>query len=158
MTHSIPEESIALKGVVKMTEIEVEETKARNRKSENRNQKPEVEVEELKETCVMCHDKNREIFNKRSKTCRHCYQAWRRGRKEHPTLGKFTPSQVHHQPKRPGRDGPIITLNLNDCPKIIRRIDFLADKYLVNPEHVIIGLLGEALAARKERGLLNAET
>jgi hypothetical protein len=44
-----------------------------------------------------------------------------------------------------------LKVDLDNYPKIKHQIDFLADKYLVNSEHVIIGLLGEALAARRER-------
>jgi hypothetical protein len=44
-----------------------------------------------------------------------------------------------------------LKVDLDNYPKIKHQIDFLADKYLVNPEHVIIGLVGEALAARRER-------
>ena len=44
-----------------------------------------------KNLCVMCHDPDKKIFNKRSQTCGGCYQQWNTGKKDHPTLGKFTP-------------------------------------------------------------------
>ena len=44
-----------------------------------------------------------------------------------------------------------LKVDLDNYPKIKHQVNFLANKYLVNSEHVIIGLLGEALAARRER-------
>jgi hypothetical protein len=149
--------------------------------------------------CVICHNSDKKILNKRSQTCGACYQAWNVGKIEHPTLGKFksslTKSKItkEKKPKSPvipveetwGRkpevDEPImktptpvipaeaghavkhsaiqenalcadgIIIKLDKYPRIKHQIDFLADRYLVNPEHVIIGLIGEALAARRER-------
>ena len=45
----------------------------------------------------------------------------------------------------------VTIVDLKEYPRIDRQIDYLADKYLVTHAHVVIGLLGEALAARKER-------
>jgi len=87
-----------------------------------------------------------------------------RGAKSRPAQGKKTPTPVipakagiqkktEATQSMPGNalrvDGLIV--DLSSCPKIKHQVDFLADKYLVNPEHVIIGLLGEALAARREK-------
>jgi len=136
----------------------MEETKARDMKD-----KPEI-----KAICVICHDKDKEILNKRSQTCGVCYQAWRKGTIDHPKLGKFTASQVHIKSKiktpvkksvkksstvknYPTRLDAVTVIDLNEYPRINKQIVFLAEKYFVTPAHVIIGLLGEALAARARR-------
>lgn len=174
----------------------IKETEAGGQESEDRSQRSEIraevgnrrpEVVESVETCVICHNPDKKILNKRSKTCRACYQAWRVGTKEHPTLGQFKPSQVHIRPKRTkdqkivakdqkamakdpvpivkeqrpiardqkteeilDKDGSLITLNLDDYPRIKRQINYLSEKYFVPPKHVIIDMIGEALSARKE--------
>ena len=177
-------------------------------------------------TCVICHDPDKKILNKRSQTCGACYQAWNGGKVEHPTLGKFTLSltkskitkkkktEVRNQksevkeapgvvresadqgekiqveiipveetsgqpstqssaaPGKPEVDKLILKsmadaaaqeviaeikaaskagliLNLDNYPKIKAAVHNTAEKYFVTPEHVVIGLLGEALAARE---------
>ena len=100
---------------------------------------------------------------------RACYQAWTRGRIEPDGYGKFVAVQQHRKkegkkvrklegkkPKViPEIEGPlldaVIVVDLKEYPRIDWQINYLADKYLVTQSHVIIGLLGEALAARKER-------
>ena len=94
--------------------------------------------------------------------CHSHYKLWREGRIEHPTLGKFVKARGYNKKKPkikktvaavPGVKADLpgaSKVDLNNYPKIKHQIDFLADKYLVNPEHVIIGLLGEALAARRD--------
>ena len=109
--------------------------------------------------------------------CSTHFSAWQDGRIKHPILGKYfkvrdqkkakkikrldskktAPVKKTKSPKSiPGKleytrlDGGLI-IELGNYPRIKHQIDFLADKYLINSEHVIIGLLGEALAARKER-------
>jgi len=123
---------------------------------------------EIKAICVICHDKDKEILNKRSQTCRACYQAWRVGTIDHPKLGKFTASQVHNKSKiktpvkksvkksstaknYPAMLDAVTPIDLNQYPRINKQIDFLAEKYFVTRAHAIIGLLGEALAVRARR-------
>ena len=54
--------------------------------------------------CVMCHDPDKKILNKRSQTCVGCYQQWNTGKKDHPTLGKFTPILIKSKiTKTPGK-------------------------------------------------------
>ena len=109
--------------------------------------------------------------------CSTHFSAWQDGRIKHPILGKYfkvrnqkmtkknkaarvkktAPVKKIKSPKSiPGEleytrlDGGLI-IDLENYPRIKHQIDFLADKYLVNSEHVVIGLLGEALAGRRER-------
>ena len=100
---------------------------------------------------------------------RACYQAWTRGRIEPDGYGKFVAVQQHRKkegkkvrkledkkPKAiPEIEGPrldaVAVIDLKNYPKINSQVNYLSGKYFVTLEHVIIGLLGEALAARKER-------
>jgi len=133
--------------------------------------------------CVICHDPDKKVLNKRSQTCAACYQAWNVGKIDHPTLGHFKPSLTKSKIKTNPSEKKLktanesmlksmadaitkeviaeimaekvtkaagLSLNFDNYPRIKKQIDFLADKYLVNAEHVIIGLLGEALAGRKQ--------
>lgn len=189
MTHSVPEEPISLSELNRkntpsvipacvpvtrrkqierrrqvienlhrkhIEKINFKKGKGENMEDEKKSAKPD------QETCVMCHDPGRPILNKRSKTCRRCYLLWNKGNKDHPTLGKFVPSQIHVKSKttKPKIETQTpadqeyqlpkpITLNLEQFPKIKAAIYDTAEKYFVTPEHVIIGLLGEALASRK---------
>ena len=95
--------------------------------------------------------------------CHSDYKRWRDGDIEHPTIGKFVKIRGVNKKKSkvkktaavvPGVKANLpgaLKVDLDNYPKIKHQIDFLADKYLVNPEHVIIGLIGEALAGRRER-------
>jgi hypothetical protein len=100
--------------------------------------------------------------------CHSDYKRWRDGDIEHPTLGKFfkirgvnkkklkvkkTAAAVAEKVTEGVKANLLgaLKVDLGNYPRIKHQIDFLADKYLVNPEHVIIGLIGEALAGRRER-------
>ena len=155
-----------------------------------------------KDLCVMCHDPDKKVLNKRSQTCGACYQQWNAGKKDHPTLGKFTPILIKSKIKIPAKKvkaerapkttakkelkianesllrsmtdkiteeivaeiaserfvGKLETvrldsglvIDLDNFPKIKTAVYDTAEKYFVTPEHVIIGLLGEALAKRAD--------
>lgn len=149
--------------------------------------------------CVICHDPDKKILNKRSQTCGACYQAWNTGKITHPTLGKFTPSLTKSKTTKTKKTEPArrksgevketpvgkklkianesmlksmadavtkeviaeimaarvldpkagLILNLDKFLKIKTAVYDTAEKYFVTPEHVVIGLLGEALATRE---------
>lgn len=113
--------------------------------------------------------------------CDKHYTAWQEGRIVHPTEGvykkirfakartaKSKPAQGKKTPVKktsatktpPGeiktpRLDAVTVIDLNDYPRINQRINVLSEKYFVTPGHVILGLLGEALAVRKERASNN---
>lgn len=145
-------------------------------------EKPEAEkVEEI--LCVMCPaGEELPVFNKRSQTCQLCYARWRKGVKGfelHPTLGAFTPFQVHHasriprKPKKgaepcevysppltkePGtqKEKPtilpeVIRFRLRLYPEIADYIVKRAQRTMLPQKHILLELLSEAIVARKEK-------
>jgi len=91
MTHSVPEESISLEGgmMEEIKEIEIG----------NQDKNLPAATAWKHGECVFCHDKNKKIVNKRSQTCGACYQKWIKGKREHPTLGKFESSLIRSKIK-----------------------------------------------------------
>ena len=107
--------------------------------------------------------------------CSPHYQAWRKGYIEHPVLGVYTTSQAKsrlkkpkpdHQPQKPQAkssaikpNNPVtkpypppslITLDLSKYPEIRNVIFDTAKKFLLPVEHVVMTLVGEAIAGKKQ--------
>ena len=179
--------------------MKMEEAEIRNQRSEVEDQGPaknensplerggreadgvcESSDNQQPKACVICHDPDKKILNKRSQTCGACYQAWNTGKINHPTLGKFKPPLTKSKitktkktepacRKSGGVKGPPVKkkfealqgkfdyskpvagfiLNLDKFQKIKTAVYDTAEKYFVTPEHVVINLLGEALAGRE---------
>ena len=145
-------------------------------KTATENQRPEVGDPEdkpekaKKDICVICLNPDKPILNKRSQTCRTCYQRWRKGVMVHPTLGKFVSTQPHYksktkttatnkvkatqQPDNPvSRSYPfpdIVPLDFTNYPEIKKVIFERVDKFMLPAEHIIFSMLAGALAGKKE--------
>jgi hypothetical protein len=153
---------------------EIEKTEVRDQRSEIGDQGAEKVNRPLGKMCIIDGCDKKVVARG---LCDTHYTAWQDGRIMHPTEGvykkirfskaraaKSKPAQSKKTPvkkisaiktppekiKSPRLDA-VVVVDLNDYPRIKHQIDFLADKYLVNSEHAIIGLLGEALAGRRER-------
>jgi len=101
--------------------------------------------------------------------CSGHYQKWRKGKVEHPTLGKFVPSQVHikskiktpkkpkpPQPKKPNTQPPvknpdIVTLDFSRYPDLKAVIFEGAGGFLLPVEHMIISILAGAITRKREK-------
>ena len=103
------------------------------------------------------------------KLCSTHNKAWSVDRIEHPELGKYftirprkkkevkkQKSEVRSQKAERAVSAevkkaalpPLVAVQLSLYPEIHKAVYDTAEKFFVTPEHVIIGLLGEALAAR----------
>ncbi|MBE9547673.1 MAG: hypothetical protein IMF10_09320 [Proteobacteria bacterium] len=96
--------------------------------------------------------------------CHSDYKRWRDGDIQHPMLGKFykirgvkkQKSEVRSRKSERSAPAevkkaalpPLVAVQLSLYPEIHKAVYDAAEKFFVTPEHVIIGLLGEALAAR----------
>ena len=160
MTHSVPVESIFLKQDERPIRQRAlaETSNEREKQMENETAKKAVKI------CVIegCGKKvvAREL-------CSTHLPAWSAGKIEHPTLGKYFRIRPQKPRKKketiaknketpaaknyPVRLDAVTVIDLNEYPRINKQIDFLAEKYFVTPAHAIVGLLGEALAARERR-------
>ena len=99
--------------------------------------------------------------------CHSHYQAFRKGTIEHPTQGKFVVSQVHHKskikvdPPKPQKEKKpvlrsypfpdIVLLNFTDYPELKAIVFETASKFLMPINHIIMTLIGEAVATRVKK-------
>ena len=110
-------------------------------------EKQKTEIKDRK-ICVICLDPDQEILNKKSQTCRNCYQRWSRGKVVHPLLGKFVPGRqgktIKEQPDKLIRK-PSIHLHLGKYPVISNAIYDMVEADSLPVQHVIISLISKAL-------------
>ena len=116
-------------------------------------QSPEIEDPEdwpemTENICVIC--KKNLIYNKRTKTCSACYQQFRMGAIDHPTLGKWESSWIKHKKDDPAtlKHPKVLKLYMTKSPEIIQYIVETAQKSLLSVNHIAISLLSEAIIAR----------
>jgi hypothetical protein len=110
--------------------------------------------------------------------CHSHYQAFRKGTIDHPVDGTYVPKQIHHkskiktdkikpesQPKatQPGKESPIkstsrsypfpdiVSLNFTDYPELKAIVFETASKFLMPINHIIMTLIGEAIATRVKK-------
>ena len=117
-------------------------------------------IADSKNVCVICHDLDKPILNKRSQTCGSCYQAWNVGKIDHPTLGHFKPSLTKSKTKTSSESQPkatrsypfpdLVTLDFTDYPDLKNSVFKQVDKYLLPVTHIIMSLLAATLAGKKE--------
>ena len=105
--------------------------------------KPEIKDRKI---CVICEDPEQEILNKRSQTCKRCYQRWMRGNVTHPLFGKFVPKRhktIKEQTtiRRPSS----IHLHLGKYPGLSDAIYDMVEKDSLPVQHVIISLISKGL-------------
>ena len=134
-----------------------------------------MKIEETTGACEECLIKGcgEEVYCRG--LCLNHYQQWYKGYIDHPVYGAYTIAQPKKNSIREDKRGqvmgkdktgskkpeaekakaikkaalpPLVAVQLSLYPEIHRAVYDTAEKFFVTPEHVIISLLGEALAAR----------
>ena len=168
MTHSVPVEVTYGQSTILMESIKNINMEAGILEEQKQSKSEEImENETVKKAVKICVIEGCGKKVAARELCSTHFSAWADGKIEHPTLGKYfriRPQKPHKKKETiaknketpaaknyPARLDAVTVIDLNEYPRIDKQIDFLAEKYFVTPAHAIIGLLGEALAARARR-------